>query len=352
MRVLFVQQQPCIRTYKYAVGLRGALPGLQLGFACRGKTLSEFYGDGDELFDRWWHLDDLRVDLAAALKEFQPDLIHCHNLPDELTVLSLEIADGRVPVVHDVHDLQSLRHTPYEDGYPEPDEPLELERRALEESAAVIVVSDELRAVVAARYRLPEPVVVFPNYALARDLPATLPPPDRPPTGPPRVVYQGTLSVNDGHYDLRAAFAAIVGAGLPLDVHPAREVGEYAALPGIRLHAPVDPATLLATLPRYDLGWAGFNAARNAAHLDTALPNKVFEYLGCGLPVLTLRHRALARFVTEEGVGVSLASLDDLAERVAALDLVALRQRVAERRDRYTIEGAVDQIVELYQGVL
>lgn len=350
MRVLFVQQQPCIRTYKYAVGLRAALPGLRLGFACRGRTLTEFYGSGDELFDRWWHLDDLRGDLTAAVAEFRPDLIHCHNLPDELTVLARSVAD--VPVVHDVHDLQSLRHTPYEDGYPEPADPVELERAALEDSDAVIVVSEELRAVVDARYRLPERVVVLPNFALRRDLPETLPPPDRPRAGPPRVVYQGTLSVNDGHYDLREAFAAIVKARLPLDVHPARHVAEYAALDGLRLHEPVDPATLLATLPRYDLGWAGFNTARNAAHLDTALPNKVFEYLGCGLPVLTLPHRALARFVTGEGVGVVLDSLDDLDERVAALDLVGLRERVAERRDRYTIEGAIAAVVELYEEVV
>ncbi len=355
MRVLFLQQQPCIRTFKYAVGLRSAIDGLQLGFACRGQTLTEFYGSGDELFDSWWALSDLATDVRAAIKESQPDLIHCHNLPDELTVLAQELTEGSIPIVHDVHDMQSLRSTPYEDGFPEPDDPLALERQAVEESAGLIVVSQQMRDELEARYRLPASVAVLPNYALLRDLPAELPPPDRRREGPLRVVYQGTLSVN-GHYDLREAFAAIVGAGLRLDVHPSRPVPEYRALadqlPGMRVHDTVDPATLLATLPRYDLGWAGFNAARNRAHLDTALPNKVFEYLGCGLPVLTLDHRALADFLTREDVGVSLPALDNLAEQVAALDLVGLRTRAAQARERFTVEGAIAGIVDLYEEVM
>ncbi len=31
----------------------------------------------------------------------------------------------------------------------------------------------------------------------------------------------------------------------------------------------------MGTLPQYDLGWAGFNATLNGAHLDTVLPNKL-----------------------------------------------------------------------------
>ena len=110
MRVLFLQQQPCVRAMKYAVGLAGQV---ELGFAYRGRTLSELYGAGDELFEAWYPLGD---DPAAALPEiveaFAPDVIHSHNLPDELTVLALDSTD--VPVIHDVHDMQSLRRTPYE----------------------------------------------------------------------------------------------------------------------------------------------------------------------------------------------------------------------------------------------
>src|SRR5918992_21869 len=110
-RVLFIQQQPCIRALKYAVGLRAA---------------------------------------------------------------ALGVVDGRVPVVHDVHDLQSLRRTPYEDGFPEPDDPLGLEKQAVEGSAGLVAVSDELLEAIRARPAPPERTLVFPNFALRRDLPRRL----------------------------------------------------------------------------------------------------------------------------------------------------------------------------------
>ena len=260
--------------------------------------------------------------------------------------------DGvRVPVIHDVHDMQSLRRTPYEDGFPEPKDPLALERRAAEESAALVTISPELVAELAARYRLPRRVLAYANYALARDLPATLAAP-RPLDGPPRLVYQGTLSTNGGHYDLRDLFTAIAAQGVALDVYPARDVPEYRELPGIRVHDTLPSAELLRRLPGYDFGWAGFNAELNGPHLDTALPNKLYEYLGCGLPVITLRHRALRRMLSEEGVGIALDDVGDLAAALASADVTALRARVAERRARYTVEAQIGRIAALYRDVV
>ncbi len=358
MRVLFLQRQPCIRTLKYAIGLRAARPDLQLGFACQGATLSGWYGAGDELFDQWWRLDaDPGVGLRRVLKEFRPDLVHSHNLPDGLTVAALDAAQGHVPVIHDSHDMQSLRQTPYEDGFPEPDDPLDLERRAVEGSAALITVSREMLDEIRARYRVPEHHRVFANYAAERDLPTLLPPPSRRRSGPWRVVYQGSLSTNGGHYDLRGIFTSLVAQGVTLDVYPARPQPDYAALadatPGMTCHEPLEPSKLLQELAGYDFGWAGFNATLNGAHLDTVLPNKLFEYLGCGLPVLTLRHHhhALGSFVDEHGVGLVLDSLDELGRRTGEVDLPALRSRVAESRPRFTIGANLGTILDLYDGL-
>ncbi len=356
VRVLFLQQQPCIRSLKYAVGFRAVRAPVTLGFACQGQTLSEWYGSGDELFDRWWRLGpDLVGDLAGVMADFRPDLVHSHNLPDRLTAVALELAAGRVPVVHDSHDLQSLRRTPYEDGFPEPADPLALEKAAVEGSSALVTVSDEMQAEIEARHRIPALACRFANYALARDLPPVLPATDRALHDPPRLVYQGTLSTNGGHYDLREIFQALVASGVSLDVYPGRPAPAYAELadatPGMRCLPTLEPAQLFGVLPSYDFGWAGFNASLNRAHLDTALPNKAFEYLGCGLPVLTLGHRALARLVTEEGVGVSLDSLADLAGRLGQLDVVGLRRRTAEARRRFTVEANIGRLVELYERV-
>ena len=356
-RVLFVQQQPCIRALKYAVGLRSARADLELGFAYRGRTLSEWYGSGDELFDRWMKLDSKpSAELRQIVDVFRPDVIHSHNLPDELTVAALGVVDGRVPVVHDVHDLQSLRQTPYEDGFPEPRDPLALQKQAVEGSAGLVAVSDELLHVIRAQYSVPPRTLVFPNFALRRDLPERLPAREVSGHSLPRLVYQGTVATNGGHYDLRELFAAVVDSRVTLDVHAARELAEYAwmaaELPGLTYHSPLEPTALLQVLPHYDFGWAGFNDALNAAHLDTALPNKVFEYLGCGLPVITLGHCAIKRFVEREGLGIALESPDQLEGALAGVDLGGLRQRVAEARPALTVEANIRRLTDFYDALV
>jgi len=52
--------------------------------------------------------------------------------PAEGLSLALEVAGERIPVIHDSHDLQSLRRTPYEDGFDDPDDPESLEKEAVE----------------------------------------------------------------------------------------------------------------------------------------------------------------------------------------------------------------------------
>ena len=356
MRVLFLQQQPCMRALKYAVGLRSAFPRIRLGFAYQGMTLSEWYGSGDELFERWWNLGAEPIEgLRGACEEFRPDLVHSHNLPDSLTVIALELIQGRVPVVHDVHDLQSLRRTPYEHGFPEPREPLALEQLAVEECSALVTVSPELLEEIHARYRVTAPTLAFANYALRCDLPSVLPPAERRNGHPPRLVYQGTLSTNGGHYDLQRIFRRIVDDGLSLDVYPSRSVPAYAELagelPGLRVHATLPPSRLMAALPAYDFGWAGFNSTLNGAHLETCLPNKAYEYVGCGLPILTLQHRALSRLVGDGRLGLALSTFDDLTGQLAALDVADLRRRIAAARLELTVEANIHRLAQVYEEV-
>jgi glycosyltransferase involved in cell wall biosynthesis len=352
VRILFLQRQPCMRALKLAVGLRGAVPDIELAFAYQGKTLSEWYGRGDESFDRLWNVGADAAGLAAVLDEYEPDLVHSHNLPDVLTVRANELVAGRIPVVHDVHDLQSLRRTAYEDGFPEPEDLGEMERRALEDSAAVVTVSPELMDVLHRRYRLPDQTLVLPNFALGRDLPHGLPSRGHRPAGLPRLVYEGTVSTNGGHYDLRGIFEALVGEGLAVDVYPNRVVEEYhelaGRLAGLTVHEPRPPADLLRRLPGYDFGWAGFNAEVNRPHLDTALPNKLFEYLACGLPVLALPHRAIRRLLDDRGLGIVVTHPRDIVPELGRCDLAALLRRVAAARDQLTVEANIHHLVALY----
>ena len=106
---------------------------------------------------------------------------------------------------------------------------------------------------------------------------------------------------------------------------------------------------MLRELPSYDFGWAGFNPELNKPHLDTALPNKIFEYLACGLPVLAFPHRAIRRLLDDEGLGIVVAHPQEIAAKLLGWDLTELRRRVATARLSLTIEANIHRLVELYR---
>ena len=116
MKILFVQPQPCIRALKYAEGFSNMYPDIRLFFAYSGKTLSELYGNGDEYFNAWVPLGDNPADqLKEIVAAHDIDLIHSHNAPDTLTNLCIDLFRENIPIVHDIHDLMSIRQTVYED---------------------------------------------------------------------------------------------------------------------------------------------------------------------------------------------------------------------------------------------
>ena len=59
MNILFLQEQPCVRTLKYAQGLKEYDGNIKLSFGYYGKTLTQLYGTGDELFCHWIKMNDI-----------------------------------------------------------------------------------------------------------------------------------------------------------------------------------------------------------------------------------------------------------------------------------------------------
>ena len=99
---------------------------------------------------------------------------------------------------------------------------------------------------------------------------------------------------------------------------------------------------------RYGWGWAGFNASLNARHLDTALPNKAFEYIACGVPFLCLRHAALAEMARNWGVGLVIDRPQDAPEAIAGADRTALVAAAMARREDATAGANIGRLRELY----
>jgi len=87
---------------------------------------------------------------------------------------------------------------------------------------------------------------------------------------------------------------------------------------------------------------------------DMALPNKLFEFLHAGLPMVVSDCRAVAQFVTEHGLGRVFRAGDpvDLADAMRAVLASPPRPDTTALRREYCWQGQEPHLVGVYQELL
>ena len=173
MRVLFLEQQPCIRALKIGVGPPLAMPGLELGFAYRGKSLTEWYGPATRRFDRLWRLTRRGPGSPPSWRSSQPD---AHPLPQPAG----RPDRARHRARRGPGAGRPRRPRPSEPApdavrgrLPRAGRPAPLERRAIEESDALVTVSAELLAEIRTPLPGPRPGAGLPQLRAAARSAAT-----------------------------------------------------------------------------------------------------------------------------------------------------------------------------------
>ena len=365
-RILFLEPQPCIRAVKYAKGLKLAFDGnIRIMFGYLFYTLNELYGHGDEVFDELVKLnpDNLEDDIKELVNQFHPVVIHSHNAPDNLTISAIEAVNGEVPVIHDCHEALTLRETGY---YASDDENTiqnmypRQEKIANERSDGRIYVTEGVRDYIQQRYDVdPSRDMVFYSYVSKSMVPSQLRRRISETDGQTHVVYIGTVTsrIKDSHYDLREIFRKIASYGIHVHMYVSiwgAKDKAYQHLADendlIHYHGHLDQKSLLQEIPQYDFGWAGFNANRkNREHLDVVLPNKVFEYIGCGLPVLAFPHKNMRKFLGRYNVGLVFDSVDEMASQLKNGKLESVRRNVLNSRYKFTVDKNISRLIQYYK---
>ncbi|MBL7074287.1 glycosyltransferase [candidate division KSB1 bacterium] len=364
MNVLFLQEQPCIRALKYAHGLKKYGKKLRLFFGFCGKTLSELYGHGDELFLEWIKLDGVPEEaIPDIIKGLRIDLIHSQNAPDDLTVASIRSLGNGFPIIHDIHDLISIRNTPYDDGIdrinPHHQHVWKQERTAIEQSRGIIAVSEEIISIVRQKYNLDSPkVLVFPNLVSEDMIPGFLKPKLSEMYGGTHIVYEGHLDNHNrgGHYDLLEIFREIAGQGIHIHIYGSRESDLYRDLGSengfVHYHGSLPSKLLLEEITQYDFGWAGFNISVNKTHTDTVLANKTIEYISAGLPVISFPHRAQKKFIETHNVGIVIEDLSGLKRSLQHPRMDGIRSSVLHQRCSFTVKNNIGTLYDFYRNCL
>jgi len=362
MNILYLEQQPCIRALKYAIGLKKS-DDYRLVFGYSGRTLTDLYGEGDELFDRWEHIDLNDNSLLELILSEKFDLIHSHNAPDFLTAKAIGLVnkyDINIPVIQDNHDVISMRQTLYS-AHPDFNQKsaLEAEYVANTFADAKINVTSGLGKYVQNKYaHFSGPEITFNNYVPQELIPYKFKEKLSARDHQLHLVYEGTIdpTSSGGHYDLLSIFSQIASQGIHIHIYTTRDVPNYNTLAKnnqfVHFHGKVSSRALLYEITQYDFGWAGFNTEKNKTHLDVVLANKVMEYIVAGLPVITLDHKTQKEFLKKTGLGITVNSIADLNETLEKVDIDLLNQKVMSVRENYTVEGNISHLIDFYRIVI
>lgn len=269
--------------------------------------------------------------LALRAASPGPDAVHAHDAAMLLPGLLAARRSG-AKLVYDSHELAT--GVPYRSrawgaivsG---------AERQGVPRADAVITVSDGIAARLSERYRLRRPPAVVRNL------------PDLPRAGAiraldlrrelgigdaPLVLHQGAVAADRGGETLLRALRLLPDAHLLFlgaQGHYAQRLRDFAGECGVagRTHflPPAPAPALLSYTAQADIGVSLLEDSCENHRL--ALPNKLFEYVAAGLPVVVADLPEAAKLVREHGIGWCADPADP--ESVAR----ALRRALAQQDD-------------------
>jgi tetratricopeptide (TPR) repeat protein len=350
LKILFVQRSACIRNIKMATALSQRH---DVGLAYQNET-SQRYGLDDGMYCETIKLPltgDVGV-LCTALADAGGgyDIIHVHNEPDTLTSIAMMVFGGEKPIFHDCHDLLSVRGEQGKSwqirGF---------EHTAMKYADGLVFVSEEQARQAHEIHGLePGKAMVLGNFTSAAHLPKEQKP-KLSEGGEFHIVYEGGLRLQ-GHRDCRGFFGQIADRGIHIHIYPAFDVQEYRELAEgndhIHYYDSLPPDQLYTELTQYDAGIIPLmvdDTTREAK--SVSMPNKLYEYLCCGLPVIARDLPALSRFITEKECGFVFNTVDDIEEGIKSIKPMS-PELIMENQKNYVMEANIGQLERYYWGLL
>jgi glycosyltransferase involved in cell wall biosynthesis len=301
-----------------------------------------------------------------ALRELAPEVIHVHDV--HLLGAVAEYAAGAERssrIVYDAHEyvaglaVSGARTQRSVDGW------ASLEREFIRSADRVITVADGLAERLQNLHHLDRRPAVVHNAPVAwpehvdasRSLreECGLTPDTR------LAVYSGALSA------ARGVDTAVEALGLLPDLHLAvvavpyphpmaarlREIATRAgAADRLHLVPPVPSHEVPSYLSQADLGVSPILG--DSVSYDEALPNKLFEFLHAGLPIVVSDCRAMAQFVTEHGLGgvFQAGNPRALADAVRQVLAHPPHPDTTELRREYSWQGQEPHLLAVYDELL
>lgn len=344
MNILFVTYHTCARAAKEARALEKAghqVVILQHVAASEeilyATELASFYHGEQALRDRIDYFSDWA------------EVIHVHNEPNWIVTLAASQRDlscPHVPVIFDIHDLESMRET----GEVDKDE-----TTAIDSADGFIFPSVAYENGIRKQRNLgilPSRVI----YSMCNRDDIL----DQPlPRLRGSLVYEGATvaplpnfnSKTPGwkaYRDYTGLARALTSAFIPFHLYGVRKEFQQPYLNlGAIVHESLRFPDLLKQLSRFDWGLCGH--LESHPQWQKAMPNKLFEYLAAGIPVVAINATEVGEFVSANGVGSVVKDFTELNQLMRNRQLREdLAENVEEKREQFTMESQVKEIEALY----
>jgi glycosyltransferase involved in cell wall biosynthesis len=334
----------------------------------QGPTHREEAIDAEDWRRYAGQFEDMELAIGPELDAFEPGLIHAHDF-HVIGVAERAAARGRaagraVAWVYDAHEFVPGMATP---------DPVSLRSYvALEDEYAaranhVITVSEPLADLLVARHGYnPRPTVVrnvplvadpetFAQNSIRRRLGLS------PET--PLIVYSGGVTPARGVATIVEALPMLPGVHAAF-IAPAhnRNTQQLLALAdelGVRGQVHLAPFVAPEHVPHYlaDADLGVHPMLPDWINHRIALPNKVFEYIHSGLPLVVSDCDEMARWVNEHGVGEVFAAADPAALAGAIMQVLADRGRYTDKitpalLERFSWGAEQSRLLGLYGTIL
>ena len=328
MKVLVVAHRVCSRTLKQMIALSGKVELHLITHTIPNADVFETIS--------FFHTPE---GLKKALERFKDvDIIHAVSEPSWVVIACREVLPDK-KIVYDWHDAQIWRSEKLEDASAE-------ERLVAHWVDGIIVPSESCKQLIKTKF----PCIVLPPYVNKKDIAYNA------------WGYAGGI-VYEGRVDLPTqkdfmSYAKYDGLcrefkkeGLPFNMYcPSAEKPEY-----LKVYKDIcawnkglPHELLIGYLGIYDWGLCGnLNKYRE---WDVAMPNKLFEYMAGGIPIIALNAKETGNFVEKHGVGISVKTVQEIKDRWDERD--ACQRNVMLKRNEFVMENHIHKVIELYENLL
>lgn len=343
-KVLFIQNVPCIRTNKVAKAL--SLKGIQTDIVYLLAHPSQVYKDIKLPYTNIYKIEEIN-EMINFINNSDYDILYSSNEPDYLTVL---FTATNKPIVHDTHDMMSLRS----DISPEQQV---LEYIANVKSTGNIYVNSLIKNIAINKFNLTnKPILSLHSYVEEEFLPVKYYEKLSKKDGEFHCVFEGGLHGTPGHHRyLEPIFLKLAKQGVHVHLHCPADNNYIQSLlkKSIYIHyeGVTSPNDLITEMTKYDFGLAIFNLTdRNKTFLDTAFPNKIWDYLASGLPILFADLLSFKQFAQETGVGRVLNLNDDIKKQVENVCKIKINKNFLKDK-KWLMNDAADELIKFLSKV-